>query len=111
MLPQAHPIGKTNVVDYAGQTISVIDPRTQEIQAAPLFVAAIGLRAPPDPPARRSSRARLADLVDSAPQLGATTLIVSGTGRGTSSRAISSDGRTGLSPWRKHDAARRGSMR
>jgi transposase len=39
---QAHPAGERMFVDYAGQTVDVIDGRTGEIRAAQIFVAAMG---------------------------------------------------------------------
>jgi transposase len=39
---QSHPAGERMFVDYAGQTVDVIDPRSGEIRAAQIFVAAMG---------------------------------------------------------------------
>jgi transposase len=39
---QSHVAGDKLFVDYAGQTIDVIDPRTGEVHAAQLFVAVLG---------------------------------------------------------------------
>jgi len=39
---QVHPAGERMFVDYAGQTIDLIDGRTGEIRAAQIFVAAMG---------------------------------------------------------------------
>jgi transposase len=39
---QAHPAGERMFVDYAGQTVDLIDGRTGEIGAAQIFVAAMG---------------------------------------------------------------------
>src|SRR5207248_3398951 len=39
---QAHPAGERMFVDYAGQTVDLIDGRTGEVRAAQIFVAAIG---------------------------------------------------------------------
>jgi transposase len=39
---QAHPAGERMFVDYAGQTIDLIDGRTGEIRPAQIFVAAMG---------------------------------------------------------------------
>jgi transposase len=39
---QAHPAGERMFVDYAGQTVDLIDGRTGEIRAAQIFVAAMG---------------------------------------------------------------------
>ncbi len=39
---QTHPPGEKLFVDYAGTTLSVIDPSTGEIRAAQLFVAVLG---------------------------------------------------------------------
>src|SRR5437763_2384770 len=37
---QAHPAGERMFVDYAGQTVDLIDGRTGEVRAAQIFVAA-----------------------------------------------------------------------
>ena len=50
---QAHRAGEKCFVDYAGQTVPVIDPRTGEVRAAQVFVACGGHRV------RNSIRARL----------------------------------------------------
>jgi transposase len=39
---QAHPAGERMFVDYAGQTVELIDGRTGEIRAAQIFVAVMG---------------------------------------------------------------------
>src|SRR5437660_2909312 len=39
---QTHPAGERMFVDYAGQTVDVIDGRTGEVRAAQIFVAAMG---------------------------------------------------------------------
>src|SRR6266480_3479507 len=39
---QAHPAGERMFVDYAGQTVDLIDGRTGEIRAAQIFVAVMG---------------------------------------------------------------------
>ena len=39
---QTHPPGERLFVDYAGQTVEVIDPLTGEVRAAYIFVAALG---------------------------------------------------------------------
>jgi transposase len=39
---QAHRVGEKLFVDYAGQTMPVIDPRTGEIRSAQIFVAVLG---------------------------------------------------------------------
>jgi transposase len=39
---QTHPPGERLFVDYAGQTVEVIDPQTGEIRTAQIFVAALG---------------------------------------------------------------------
>ena len=39
---QAHPAGERMFVDYAGQTVDLIDPGTGEVRAAQIFVAAMG---------------------------------------------------------------------
>ena len=39
---QSHPAGERLFVDYAGQTVEVIDPGSGEIRAAQIFVAAMG---------------------------------------------------------------------
>ena len=39
---QSHPAGERLFVDYAGQTVDVIDPSSGEIRAAQIFVAAMG---------------------------------------------------------------------
>jgi transposase len=41
---QAHPAGERMFVDYAGQTVDVLDPGTGEIRAAQIFVAAMRLQ-------------------------------------------------------------------
>jgi transposase len=37
-----HKAGEKLFVDYAGQTVPVIDPKTGEIQEAEIFVAVLG---------------------------------------------------------------------
>ena len=39
---QAHPAGERLFVDYAGQTVEVVDGRTGEVRRAQVFVAAMG---------------------------------------------------------------------
>ena len=39
---QTHPAGERLFVDYAGQTVAVIDAATGEVRAAQIFVAALG---------------------------------------------------------------------
>jgi transposase len=39
---QVHPAGERMFVDYAGQTVDVIDPGTGEVRPAQIFVAAMG---------------------------------------------------------------------
>jgi transposase len=39
---QAHPAGERMFVDYAGQTVDLIDPSTGEIRPAQIFVAVMG---------------------------------------------------------------------
>jgi transposase len=39
---QAHPAGERLFVDYAGQTVEVVDGRTGEVRQAQVFVAALG---------------------------------------------------------------------
>jgi transposase len=39
---QVHPAGERLFVDFAGQTVEVIDPATGEIRAAQVFVAVLG---------------------------------------------------------------------
>jgi transposase len=39
---QAHPAGERMFVDYAGQTVDLIDGRTGEVRPAQIFVAAMG---------------------------------------------------------------------
>jgi transposase len=39
---QAHPTGERLFVDYAGQTVEVVDGRTGEVRQAQAFVAALG---------------------------------------------------------------------
>jgi len=39
---QAHPAGERMFVDYAGQTVDVVDPGTGEVRAAQIFVAVMG---------------------------------------------------------------------
>jgi transposase len=39
---QAHPAGERLFVDYAGQTVEVIDAATGETRAAQIFVAVLG---------------------------------------------------------------------
>ena len=36
---QAHPAGERMFVDYAGQTVDVVDPGTGEVRPAQIFVA------------------------------------------------------------------------
>src|SRR6056297_3257646 len=42
VMRQLHPAGERLFVDYAGQTIDVIDPKTGEVRTAQLFVATLG---------------------------------------------------------------------
>ena len=39
---QRHPAGERLFVDYAGQTVDVICPKTGEVRTAQIFVAALG---------------------------------------------------------------------
>src|SRR4051812_6245871 len=39
---QAHPAGERMFVDYAGQTVDVVDPSTGEVRPAQIFVAVMG---------------------------------------------------------------------
>jgi transposase len=39
---QVHPAGERLFVDYAGQTVELVDPATGEIRAAQIFVAVLG---------------------------------------------------------------------
>jgi len=39
---QAHPAGERLFVDYAGQTVEIVDGRTGEVREAQVFVAALG---------------------------------------------------------------------
>jgi transposase len=39
---QSHKAGEKLFVDYAGQTVPIIDPETGEIQQAQVFVAVLG---------------------------------------------------------------------
>ena len=39
---QSHPAGERLFVDYAGQTVEIVDGRTGEVRAAQVFVAAMG---------------------------------------------------------------------
>ena len=39
---QVHPAGERLFVDFAGQTVGVIDPATGEVRAAQVFVAVLG---------------------------------------------------------------------
>ena len=42
VMRQRHPAGERMFVDYAGAVIDVICPKTGEVRAAQLFVAALG---------------------------------------------------------------------
>lgn len=42
VMRQSHRAGEKLFVDYAGQTISVVDPRTGAVREAPVFVAVLG---------------------------------------------------------------------
>ncbi len=42
VMRQLHRAGETTFVDYAGQTVPVVDRKTGEIQAAQIFVAVLG---------------------------------------------------------------------
>ena len=42
IMRQNHPVGERLFVDYAGQTVEVIDAITGEVRAAQIFVAALG---------------------------------------------------------------------
>jgi hypothetical protein len=52
---QAHPAGERMFIDYAGQTVDVVDPGTGEVRPAQIFVAVMGASNSPKP--RQSSRA------------------------------------------------------
>jgi transposase len=39
---QTHPAGERLFVDYAGQTVEVVDGATGEVRRAQIFVAALG---------------------------------------------------------------------
>ena len=39
---QVHPAGERMFVDYAGQTVDVVDPGTGEVRPAQIFVAVMG---------------------------------------------------------------------
>ena len=39
---QSHPLGERLFVDYAGQTVEVVDAVTGAVRAAHIFVAALG---------------------------------------------------------------------
>ena len=43
---QRHPAGERLFVDYAGQTVDVICPKTGEVRTAQIFVAALGPSTP-----------------------------------------------------------------
>jgi transposase len=51
---QAHPAGERMFVDYAGQTVELIDGRSGEIRDAQVFVAVMGASSY----ARRAGRRR-----------------------------------------------------
>jgi transposase len=42
VMRQSHRAGETLFVDYAGQTIPVVDPRTGEVHATAIFIAVLG---------------------------------------------------------------------
>jgi transposase len=42
VMRQSHRAGETLLVDYAGQTMPVVDPRTGEVHAAAIFIAVLG---------------------------------------------------------------------
>ena len=42
VMRQSHRAGETLFVDYAGQTMPVVDPRTGAVQAAAIFIAVLG---------------------------------------------------------------------
>jgi transposase len=42
VMRQSHRAGETLFVDYAGQTMPVVDPRTGEVHAAAIFIAVLG---------------------------------------------------------------------
>ena len=44
VMRQRHPAGERLFVDYAGQTVDVICPKTGEVRTAQIFVAALGVR-------------------------------------------------------------------
>jgi hypothetical protein len=46
---QAHPAGERLFVDYAGQTVEVVDGRTGEVRQAQVFVPARERPATPTP--------------------------------------------------------------
>ena len=52
---QTHVAGEKLFVDFAGDTVAVIDPLTGDIRAAHIFVAA---PAPPTSPTRKGAGAR-----------------------------------------------------
>ena len=42
VMRQRHPAGETLFVDYAGQTMPVVDPQTGEVREAAIFIAVLG---------------------------------------------------------------------
>lgn len=42
VLRQVHPAGERVFVDYAGQTVEIVDPRTGEVRTAQIFVGVLG---------------------------------------------------------------------
>jgi transposase len=44
VMRQNHRAGETLFVDYAGQTMPVVDPRTGEVHAAAIFIAVLGAK-------------------------------------------------------------------
>ena len=43
MMRQKHQAGEKLFIDYAGQTVPVVDPETGEVQSAQIFVAVLGV--------------------------------------------------------------------
>jgi len=70
---QTHRAGEKLFVDYAGQTLPVIDPRTGEIRSAQIFVAVLGLPITPmlKPPGRNLYRTGLVLINAASPFLAA----------------------------------------
>ena len=63
---QSHPLGERLFVDYAGQTVEVIDAITGEVRTAQIFVAALGNSASAGPMRKHAGRRGWPDWIEVA---------------------------------------------